>query len=146
MDPPKQGTSLTASTTATRPQTLESEPIELLPRPNPFLSPYGSIPPSAAASTTSFRPPPPATYFQSRRIKKGQVERPWLDKKDPKEKWVNIIPIFGIIVGLALSGLLIYDGLQTIQSHVYCSVYETDFSTGLDPKVWTKEVEVGGFG
>ena len=141
----------------TRPGTPESglrEAIELQPqrRPsansgNPFASPYASMPASAAGSTTGFQKGPRPRYFHSRRIEKGTLERPWLDKKDPREKWVTIIPIIGILVGLALCGLLIYDGLQTISKHVYCSVYEDDFSSGqLNSKVWTKEVEVGGFG
>lgn len=70
-----------------------------------------------------------------------------MNRKDPKEKWVTIIPILGILVGLAVSGVLIYEGLQTVQNHVYCSVYQDDFSSGtLNSKVWTKEVEVGGYG
>ena len=130
MDSPQQGTS-----------------IELQPRQNPFLSPYNATTP-AVGSTTSFQQPqqPQPRYFHSRRIKKGQLERPWLEKKDPKEKWVTIIPVSGIIIGLLICAYLIYDGLKTVQNHVYCSIYEDDFSSGLNTKVWTKEVEVGGFG
>ncbi|KAF2479745.1 glucan endo-1,3-beta-D-glucosidase [Neohortaea acidophila] len=78
---------------------------------------------------------------------KGEAQRPWLDKKDPREKWVTIIPLLGILVGLILSGIIVYDGLQTVQQNSYCPIFEVDFATGtLDPKIWTKEVEVGGFG
>lgn len=60
---------------------------------------------------------------------------------------MTIIPVMGIVIGLILSGLIIYDGLQTVEKHVYCPVFEDYFSTGsLNEKVWTKEVEVGGFG
>lgn len=69
-----------------------------------------------------------------------------MDKKDPKEKWVTIIPLMGIFVGLVISGLLIWDGLRTVVNHTYCPVLDEDFSNGLDSKVWSKEVEVGGFG
>lgn len=131
--------------TPTRPETTESISSLQVPRPNPFSSPSPSAPTSRAASTTGFEVQRP-TYFHSRRIKKGEVQRPWLDKKDPREKWVTIIPILGILLGLAVSGFLIYDGLQTVQQHVYCSVFQDDFSSGLNSKVWTKEVEVGGFG
>lgn len=139
--------SVRPSTTASsaRPGTPESEPTLTVPKPNPFSSPYGSAPPSRAASTTGFQHQPP-NYFHSRRIKKGEIERPWLDKKDPREKWVTIIPVLGILLGIAVSAFLIYDGLQTVQTHSYCSIYEDDFSGGLNSKVWTKEVEVGGFG
>ena len=69
-----------------------------------------------------------------------------MNKKDPKEKWVTIIPLIGIFLGLCVTGFLIYEGLQTVSNHVYCPVYMTDFSSGLDSHIWTKEVEVGGFG
>ena len=69
-----------------------------------------------------------------------------MDKKDPREKWVTIIPIIGIVIGFALAVFLIYDGLQTVVNHTYCSVLDEDWSEGFNDKVWTKEVEVGGFG
>lgn len=79
-------------------------------------------------------------------MKKGELERPWLNRKDPKEKWVTIIPLLGIFVGLALSAFLIYEGLQTVHHNVYCPVLMDDFTGGLNSNVWTKEVEVGGYG
>lgn len=84
-------------------------------------------------------------YFHSRRIKKGELEKPWLDKKDPKEKWVTIIPILGILVGLGISGFLVWDGIRSVVKHNYCLVLEDSFAT-FDDAVWTKEVQVGGFG
>jgi hypothetical protein len=74
------------------------------------------------------------------------MEKPWLDKKDPREKWTTIIPLLGVLIGLGLAGFLIYEGLQTVQDHVYCPILDDDFSSGINEKVWTKEVEVGGFG
>jgi hypothetical protein len=79
-------------------------------------------------------------------VQKGSIERPWMNKKDPKEKWVTIIPIIGMLAGLAVAGVLIWDGLRTVVNHKYCEVYTDDFSGGLNSKIWTKEVEVGGFG
>ena len=89
---------------------------------------------------------PQQRYFHSRRIKKGELERPWLDRKDPKEKWVTIIPLIGIGIGLAITAFLIYDGLASVSKHTYCSVLEEDFTQGLRDSIWTKEVEVGGYG
>lgn len=128
-----------------RPDTSDSISSLPVPRANPFTSPNPSATTSRAASATGYEAQRPR-YFHSRRIKKGEVQRPWLDKKDPREKWVTIIPVLGILLGLAVSGFLIYEGLQTVQQHVYCSIFQDDFSSGLNSKVWTKEVEVGGFG
>lgn len=58
---------------------------------------------------------------------------------------MTIIPILGLLVGLAVSGLLIWDGLRSVVNHKYCEVFSDDFSSWND-KVWTKEVEVGGYG
>lgn len=140
-------TAPTTAATTPRPGTPDSDPIEPV-RANPFATPYGSMPASAMASTSGFQSVagPQQRYFHSRRIKKGEQERPWLDKKDPRKKWVTIIPLIGILVGLGLTGFLIWDGLQTISSHVYCPVLDEDWSNGFNNKVWTKEVEVGGFG
>ncbi|KAK5991126.1 Beta-1,3-glucan-binding protein [Cladobotryum mycophilum] len=87
-----------------------------------------------------------ARYFHSRLVKKGEIEKPWLEKVDPKEKWVTIMPLIGILIGLAISGFLIWDGLSSVVHHKYCPVLDDDFSGGLNPNVWTKEVQVGGFG
>lgn len=86
-------------------------------------------------------------YFHSRRVKKGAIERPWLDKKDPREKWVTIIPLAGIFIGLCLTGLLVWDGMRSVVNHKYCPVLiEESFRGGLNPKIWTREAEVGGYG
>ena len=146
MDDRNNGTAAsTAAATPYRPGTPESEAITSAPRANPFATPYGSMPVSASGSSTALQQPQ-QRFFHSRRVKKGEVEKPWLDKKDHKEKWVTIIPCIGIAIGLALTGFLIWDGLQSVTNHTYCSVFEDDFSGGFNSKIWTKEVEVGGYG
>ena len=89
---------------------------------------------------------PRARYFHSRRIKKGEAERSWLKKKDPMEKWVWILPVIGLVIGLGIAGYLIFSGLGKVSYHEYCEILNEDWSEGLDPKKWLKEVEVGGFG
>jgi len=81
-------------------------------------------------------------------VKKDQIERPWLEgKKDPYQKWLTIIPLLGMLLGVAIGGYMVYNGLQTVPKHQYCPVYEEDFSSGkLDTNIWTREVEAGGFG
>jgi len=118
-------------------------------RTNPFASPYQSMPVSIGGSATGSSTgvaAPTQRYFHSRRVKKGEVEKPWLERKDPKEKWVTIIPLLGILVGFGISGFLIYDGLSSVAHHNYCPVLIEDWSHGIDSKIWTKEVETGGFG
>ncbi|KAF4962185.1 hypothetical protein FSARC_9700 [Fusarium sarcochroum] len=85
-------------------------------------------------------------YFHSRRVRPGEVEKPWLEKTNPKEKWVTILPILAILIGLVGSGFLVWDGIRSVVKNKYCSVMDEDFSQGLNPNVWTKEVEVGGYG
>ncbi|KAI0475756.1 glycoside hydrolase family 16 protein [Xylariaceae sp. FL0804] len=84
-------------------------------------------------------------YFHSRRVKKGEAEKPWLAKKDPREKWTTILPLMGIGVGLLLSAFLVWDGLRSVVKHKYCLVLNDEFDS-FNEDVWTKEVQVGGFG
>jgi hypothetical protein len=99
----------------------------------------------SGASASGIRNNGDYNYFRSRRVKKGEVERPWLEKKDPRQKWVTIIPIIGIVVGFIVVGILIWDGVASVAVHKYCPVLDDDFKSWND-KVWTKEVEVGGYG
>lgn len=115
--------------------------------PTPSISATETVPSSAFTSSTAlYRSAAPPTYFRSRRIRKGEQERPWLDKKDPKEKWVWIIPLIGLLIGLGLAGVQVWYGLQRVSKHSYCTILDEDWSRGLDEQIWTKEVEVGGFG
>ena len=152
-------TTHTAATSATatpmRPSTPDSSSYDnITPMPqgrgtNPFSSPFASGRASVNASSSALNIHQAAQqhkYFHSRRVKKGEIERPWLDRKDPREKWVTIIPLIGLLLGFAFAGFLVYDGLKTVVKHEYCSILDDDFSGGLDGKIWTKEAEVGGFG
>lgn len=80
-------------------------------------------------------------------MKKDEVEKPWTkEKSSPKEKWVSIFPLLGILVGLGISGFLVWDGLNSVVKHNYCPIMDERFDGSLDDSIWTKEVEVGGFG
>lgn len=120
-------------------------------RADPFATPPGSAPYTATGSSFTsssalYRNVPAPTYFKSRRIQKGEQERPWLTQKDPKEKWVWIIPLIGLLIGVGLCAVQIWYGLQRISKHSYCTVLDEDWSEGFDDKIWTREAEVGGFG
>jgi hypothetical protein len=148
--------SATTTTTRTaspmRPGTPETtrnpfdDGISPAPRPNPFASPFSSRPASSLGSSSAIQGAVPQRYFHSRRVKKGEVEQPWKGKKDPKEKWVTIIPLIGILIGLCIAGFLVYDGLSSVVHHKYCPVLSDDFSGGLNTNIWTQEAEVGGYG
>jgi hypothetical protein len=88
----------------------------------------------------------PPRFFHSRRVKKGGLSRPWLEKKDPREKWVTIIPCTGLLLGLAICGILVWQGLNSVVNHTYCPVLLEDWSNGYNESIWTREAEVGGFG
>lgn len=88
---------------------------------------------------------PPGEYFRSRRLKKDEIELPWLNKKDPRAKWVTAFPIIGFIIGTMIAAFLVWDGVRSVAVHKYCEVFSDDFASW-NPDVWTKEVEVGGYG
>lgn len=89
------------------------------------------------------------TYFRSRRIQDiSTIQKPWLDIPDKGKKWHTIFPLIGIFVGIAVVALAAFQGTTTVTNYKYCPVYSVDFSAGgqLDPKIWKKELSVGGFG
>src|SRR5205085_2552619 len=65
-------------------------------------TPYGSGPASTAGSPklAGVGPGTAARFFHSRRIKPGEaLPQPWKEMKDPREKWVTIIPCIGLFAG-----------------------------------------------
>lgn len=85
-------------------------------------------------------------YFRSRRINKEDVQQPWKAHKDPREKWVTIIPIIGLVLGICVVGFLVFEGLQSIVNHQYELILDEDWSHGINKAVWQQESNVGGFG
>lgn len=87
------------------------------------------------------------TYFHSRRIKKGDIRKPWLvNPPDPRDKWINILPFMGAFLGLCVAGVLIWDGWTSVHSHTYCKMFEDSFEDGFSYDIWSPEVTTGGFG
>lgn len=86
-------------------------------------------------------------YFHSRRVRKDEVIKPWV--KEPRERaetLIEIIPLIGLLIGIAIAGVLIWDGLRNVVDHKYCKVLVEDFSSGINPGVWHHEIQLGGFG
>ena len=127
------------------PPPLEGTVDEITPCESPLPSLPPPRPTSNGGSTSGFSARP-NHFFHSRRIKKGDVSKPWLAKKDPREKWVTIIPCIGLFLGLVMCGMLVWLGLKSVVNHKYCPVLMEDWSRGFDEDIWTREVEVGGFG
>lgn len=128
---------------------VESQNSQRAGTANPFASPDASRPVSSYGSSSALEnrfDSAGQRYFHSRRVRPGEAEKPWLEKKDSKEKWATIFPLVGIFVGLAVAGFLVWDGISSVVKHKYCLKLEDTFSNGLDSSVWTKEVQVGGFG
>lgn len=115
---------------------------------NPFVSPAVSRPASSFASSSALGrfEGGGQRYFHSRRVRKGEIEKPWTKTSDPKEKWVTILPILGIVVGLGISAFLVWDGIRSVVKHKYCLVLDEDWSKGFNTDIWQKEVQVNGFG
>lgn len=135
------------------PEVTRIDNDSIIHRPNPFDTPFNSRPASmgpesAPPSSSAGRPDArPQRYFHSRRLPKGvEIEKPWLAKKDPREKWHTIIPLIGLFVGLCTAGFIVWDGYRRVVNHKYCLILDEDWSSGINRKIWTPEVELGGFG
>ncbi|OZJ06117.1 hypothetical protein BZG36_01050 [Bifiguratus adelaidae] len=72
-------------------------------------------------------------------------DKPWLASKHPGERWLTIIPLTGILLAIAVSGVICYLGIATIPKNTYCLVLEDNFST-LNTSIWSHEIQLGGFG
>jgi hypothetical protein len=128
--------SLASSESTTTKQESITEPFSTPPWPS---SEAVSV---AELSTTLRRP----KYYHSRRLRKDENYSPPQFKREPGEKWLWIIPLMGLIAGFIVSGYMIYSAIGGPPLK-YCPVLDEDFSSGeLNPRIWTKEVEVGGFG
>jgi len=116
------------------------------PRADIYGGPLASTRTPSVGSLSSTQSAIPQRFFHSRRVRKGEVDQPRNYQKDPKEKWVTLIPLIGLALGFGIAGFLVWDGLSSVVHHKYCQVLSDDFSEGLNTNIWTQEAEVGGFG
>lgn len=86
-----------------------------------------------------------STSFRSRRITQPQL-KPWISEKESKKRAVAMIPFLGFFVGMAVGCYLIYTGYAGVAKHDWCLVLDEDWSNGIDDSIWTREVNLGGFG
>lgn len=59
---------------------------------------------------------------------------------------MTIIPLMAIALGMGIAGFLVYNGITSVVNHKYCEVFSEDWSQGFRENMWTREVELGGFG
>ncbi|CAA9960222.1 hypothetical protein P3342_005655 [Pyrenophora teres f. teres] len=84
-------------------------------------------------------------YFKSRRVRAEDVQMPWLDVVCRRTQIKNAMVIVGFILGLATAGIIIWQSMRDVGFYHYCETFRDDF-TSWNESVWTKEVELGGFG
>ena len=85
-------------------------------------------------------------YFRSRRLRPDEkLQQPWTEPRDPREKWVLIIPLIGLFADFLIAAYLIIQGLLSVKHHNYKLVLDENWET-FDGEIWTKESNVGGFG
>lgn len=74
------------------------------------------------------------------------IEKPWLQSKSRKKlRYLNWIFCAGIVLGLAIIGVQVYFAYISITNFDYCEVLIDEFET-FRGDIWTREVQVGGFG
>ncbi|SGZ49831.1 CIC11C00000003628 [Sungouiella intermedia] len=74
------------------------------------------------------------------------AEKPWLEGKTRKRlKYLNWIFCAGIFAGLCVIGVQVWMAWRSITNFDYCEVLIDEFETFRDD-IWTREVQVGGFG
>lgn len=83
--------------------------------------------------------------FKSRRIVEATL-KPWKDEKDGRLLAIAIIPWLGMLVGIVLGAYLVYSGYAGVPRHKFCQILDEDWSNGINPAVWSHEVQLGGFG
>lgn len=86
-----------------------------------------------------------AVPFHSRLLKdRVNVAKPWLLlPPDPREKWLWILPVVGLVIGNIIGAFIIYNGYKSVVNHNYCPVYEDDFHQGLDRTIWDADMQLG---
>ena len=84
--------------------------------------------------------------FKSRR-NNGAIEKPWLQKKRSGFRWAGTgATTIGLVAGLVIVGIMAWTGWQSYDTVDFCEYWEDDFSSGLNTDVWSREVQVNGFG
>ncbi|RYN30502.1 hypothetical protein AA0112_g6665 [Alternaria arborescens] len=83
--------------------------------------------------------------FKSYRLR-GEREQPWVDDPRMKKTKVGNWITFGFVfIGFAVSGYIMYTGVQEAQIPDQCLIMEDNFEK-IDPANWGYEIQTGGYG
>jgi len=80
----------------------------------------------------------------------GEITKPWVGKKDKAARISYFLTYSMLLLGIAAAGLRCYFGWRSVSmispGHL-CPVLDDDFNgNDLDPSVWMREIDLGGFG
>ena len=80
-------------------------------------------------------------------LDRNPLEKPWLKKRDPRATMSWWFTVFFMFLGAVGGALVCVFGLRDLKfvGNV-CLVLDENFSEGLDENIWSREVEMGGFG
>jgi len=86
--------------------------------------------------------------FESQLLVEGtEIEKPWLLVPDPRVRvswWITVVIA---LLGVLLSGALIYFGAKGVPNvGNVCLILDEQWENGLDSSIWTREVNMDGFG
>ncbi|EPS42128.1 hypothetical protein H072_3862 [Dactylellina haptotyla CBS 200.50] len=82
--------------------------------------------------------------FKNQRLV-GPYDKPWLEVKDPRASFPNIIFWSGMVISCLIGGFIIWRNYDSVPKTEFCLSFEDNFET-LDLNNWRREVQVGGFG
>lgn len=86
-----------------------------------------------------------SAQFKSRRIYEPNL-KPWMAESDTALRVIKGIPLIGILIGTLVGAYLIYTGYEGVPKHNFCMTLDETWANGIDPNLWTREVNLGGFG
>ena len=78
----------------------------------------------------------------------GEISKPWVGKKDKAARISYFLTYSMLLLGVAAAGLRCYSGWRSVSMiGRLCPVLDDDFNgNDLDPSVWMREVDLGGYG
>ena len=78
------------------------------------------------------------------------LQDPWIKEKESRVRWSWWLTFLMCWIGVGCSGIVIYfgwTGVHQILDSDLCLVLDDEFNSGsLDTSVWTRDIELGGFG